>query len=105
MTPQQALDIAHDRPSSCDDDLYDWAVDAENALRLMAERLMVAEELAAQYAAKSDALLETFSKVCAHLEIDTEAAMAAPGKPSDVLIAAIDAEWQRKSDEVEGRKP
>ena len=56
MTPEQALDLAHERPSSCDDDLYDWAVDAENALRLMAERLMVAEELAAQYAAEVEAL-------------------------------------------------
>ena len=91
MTPQQALDLAHDRPSSCDDDLYDWAVDAENALRLMAERLMVAEELAAQYGAKNDALLVTFAKVCARLGIDTEAAKTAPGKPSDVLVAAIDA--------------
>lgn len=53
MTPQQALDLAHDRPSACDDDLYDWSVDAENALRLMADRLMVAEELAAQYAAEA----------------------------------------------------
>lgn len=90
MTPQEALDLAHDRPSSCDDDLYDWSVDAENALRLMADRLMVAEELAANYAARIDALMETFAKVCGHLGVDTEAARAAPGKPSDVLIAAID---------------
>ena len=91
MTPQQALDLAHDRPTACDDDLYDWSVDAENALRLMADRLMVAEELAATYAARIDALMLTFAKVCEHLGIDPEAARSAPGKPSDVLIAAIDA--------------
>jgi len=42
--------------------------------------------------AERDALLETFAKVCARLDIDPEAARKQPGKPSDVLIGAIDAE-------------
>ena len=47
---------------------------------------------AARDRAERDALLETFAKVCARLDIDTEAARKQPGKPSDVLIGAIDAE-------------
>lgn len=42
-------------------------------------------------AAENDALFETFAKVCARLGVDTEAARKLPGKPSDVLIGAIDA--------------
>lgn len=38
-----------------------------------------------------DGMLETFGKLCDYLGIDTEAARKAPGKPSDVFIAAIEA--------------
>jgi hypothetical protein len=36
-----------------------------------------------------DSLMETFVNVANYLGIDTEAAKSAPGKPSDVFIAAI----------------
>ena len=36
-----------------------------------------------------DSLMETLVKVADYLGIDTEAAKSAPGKPSDVFIAAI----------------
>jgi len=43
----------------------------------------------ASKSSKEDALYETFAKIVAYLGIDTEAARSAPGKPSDVFIAAI----------------
>ena len=42
-----------------------------------------------------DKLMTTFVRVADHLHIDCEKAKSAPGKPSDVFIAAIDQQAQR----------
>ena len=48
-----------------------------------------------------DKLMTTFVRVADHLHIDCEKAKSAPGKPSDVFIAAIDQQAQRIG-ELEG---
>ena len=55
---------------------------------------LAADDERRELRAERDALLETFAKVCTRLDIDTEAARKQPGKPSDVLIGAIDAEQE-----------
>lgn len=40
MSPKDAIQLANDRPSSVNDDLYQWAIDAEEALREMADRVV-----------------------------------------------------------------
>ncbi len=76
-----------------------YAMEAErDAMRLDYSRLLEKHNNlhanAARDRAERDALLETFAKVCTRLDIDTEAARKQPGKPSDVLIGAIDAEQE-----------
>ena len=63
---------------------------AENTAAVSA--FLAADDERRELRTERDALLETFAKVCARLNIDTEAARKQPGKPSDVLIGAIDAE-------------
>ena len=38
-TPDNANLLANDRPTSLDDDLYQWAIDAEEMLRSQADRI------------------------------------------------------------------
>lgn len=55
---------------------------------LLSEIERLRAELAASHA-RTDSVMETLFKVCEFLGIDYEASRSAPGKPSDVIIAAI----------------
>jgi hypothetical protein len=54
--------------------------------------ILAIEDTVAKQAREIDQLMETFAKVADFLNIDTEAARKAPGKPSDVFIAAMKAQ-------------
>lgn len=52
MKISEAITFANDRPMSLDDDLYQWAVDAEELIRKQADVIEMAYRLAMKFKTK-----------------------------------------------------
>lgn len=59
----EALIFANDRPTSTGDDLYQWAIDAEDLIRSLVARILELDDLNTQLCEQQDVLSDAYSEL------------------------------------------